>query len=209
MSDESTGRPEIVVGAPGVNSSAGAAYVFTQDSGGWKERAFVKPRVVHENAYFGGSVALELALHPPPERLDRLTELGEDHVGRCLAAGGAARRGGFRLDDLGLEDLLRRLRRLRLGHVVAARRLGAHPAAVDEHLGIAADLAMHSTSSYSRNEPTWYLPPTTTPLASPSSAIGYSTPATRFSAPAVAVPDRSRKCVAFGVHVGTATRAAW
>lgn len=38
---------------------AGAAYLFTLDAGTWRERAFVKPRVVHENAYFGGSVALD------------------------------------------------------------------------------------------------------------------------------------------------------
>lgn len=38
---------------------AGAAYLFTLDAGGWKERAFIKSRAVHENAYFGGSVALD------------------------------------------------------------------------------------------------------------------------------------------------------
>ncbi len=38
---------------------AGAAYLFTLEGVGWKERAFLKARRVNQRAYFGGSVALD------------------------------------------------------------------------------------------------------------------------------------------------------
>lgn len=38
---------------------AGAAYLFTLEGVGWKERAFLKARHVNQRAYFGGSVALD------------------------------------------------------------------------------------------------------------------------------------------------------
>lgn len=38
---------------------AGAAYLFTLEGVGWKERAFLKARRVNHRAYFGGSVALD------------------------------------------------------------------------------------------------------------------------------------------------------
>ncbi|MBL8605798.1 MAG: hypothetical protein JNL38_00695 [Myxococcales bacterium] len=37
---------------------SGAVYFFTLD-GTWKERAFLKPRIVHPNLRFGISVALD------------------------------------------------------------------------------------------------------------------------------------------------------
>ena len=40
------------------NSNRGAVYVFTRSGGGWTQQAYVKASSSHDNAYFGGAVAL-------------------------------------------------------------------------------------------------------------------------------------------------------
>lgn len=74
--------------------SAGAAYVYTNDGGGWTQDAYVKPSTATEAAFFGHAVALSadgttLAVGSPGENSGS-TGIGGDEQNESASSAGAA-----------------------------------------------------------------------------------------------------------------------
>ena len=125
----------LVVGAPeesscstGVNSTpttavctdAGAVYVFTNETGNWKQQAYLKPSNTISNAKFGESVALSgdtIAVTAPDDR--RCGQSGQLNCGGAGAVYLFVRNGNSWTQQAYLKDTSINLSGARFGHSVS------------------------------------------------------------------------------------------